>query len=336
MGHPKHIQDKAWQLMAQQRDRVRQESLVFHEKAYRCAPKIRDIEREMAGASALATKAVISDPENAQELILKLGERNLKLQKQIQSLLQSCSLPIDCLEEKYFCPKCKDQGYSEGKICECFSRILEAVAYSALSRSAPAKNCIFENFSLGNYPSEPFGGTGIRPREHMKSIFEYCKRYAKAFSLESESLLMMGSTGLGKTHLSLSIASKVLEEGFGVIYTPVQNLMDTLESEKFSRESGAKESYIENTRLTLSCDLLVLDDLGTEFATSFSNSVLYNIINTRLIESRPTIISTNMRISEIEAKYSQRIVSRLICGYRVMEFFGKDIRMIKLAGGIKE
>ena len=158
----------------------------------------------------------------------------------------------------------------------------------------------------------------------MSEILEYCKCYAEDFSPDSESLYMHGATGLGKTHLSLAIANVVAEKGFRVIYDSAQNLLSSLEKEKFSySNSGEREKEV------LECDLLIIDDLGSEFSTQFTTAAVYNIVNTRNNRSKPVIISTNLTDTELEAKYSQRITSRIIGEYVSLLFIGRDIRQLK-------
>ena len=161
----------------------------------------------------------------------------------------------------------------------------------------------------------------------MGEILSLCRDYAVSFSLQSESLLMLGGTGLGKTHLSLAIARAVIDQGFDVFYIPVQNLVTRLEHERFSR-SGTEELG-DSLSFVLDADLLILDDLGAEFPTQFTSSVIYNIINSRMIEKKPTIINSNLDMKTIESRYSERTVSRLIGGYKILPFSGTDIRVLK-------
>ena len=162
----------------------------------------------------------------------------------------------------------------------------------------------------------------------MERILFNCMDYAKHFSASSPNLIMMGSTGLGKTHLSLAIARVVIEKGFGVVYGSVNNLIDKLEREHFGREeeSSTRQSLME-------CDLLILDDLGTEFRTAFSSAELYNLVNTRQMAHRPTIISTNLTMRELESAYSSRFTSRIIADYVRCLFTGEDIRQKKRMQG---
>ena len=157
----------------------------------------------------------------------------------------------------------------------------------------------------------------------MESVLNYCKEYAADFSRRSPSLLLYGKTGLGKTHLSLAIAGKAVEEGYGVIYSSAQNLFNKLEKDKFGKADTNTEETI------LDCDLLIIDDLGAEFTTQFTVSALYNIVNSRELEGKPTIISTNLMPEQLTKAYGERIASRILSNYVMLYFDGSDIRQIK-------
>jgi len=206
--------------------------------------------------------------------------------------------------------------------------LLRREASAALGRCAPIKECTFERFSLEYYDTAP-DESGISLRERMRDKLGFCQSWASGFTLGSESMLLAGPTGVGKTHLSLAMAGRVSGDGYSVVYTPVQRMMDFLEGEKFARDTQTREKFFGATDGYLECDLLILDDLGTELSTAFTSAALFNILNTRLVEERPTIISTNLELAEIKTRYSQRMASRLIYGYKVLRFGGKDIRYIK-------
>jgi len=239
-----------------------------------------------------------------------------QLQSDLELLLLQNDLPKNFLEPLYSCPYCEDTGYVGDPVrqpCSCHMLLLQQHLADGARIN---REETFENFDEDIYPSDQQLKTALNAKKR-------CERYANALPAPSPpNLLILGQSGLGKSFLGNAIAARALEAGVSALRTAayrfISDIMDGI-SERKSRLSA----YVE-------AGLLVLDDLGTEFMTQFSHSVLYNIINTRLIELRPTIISTNLRIGEIEEKYSQRMVSRLVCGYRVMEFFGKDIRMAKM------
>lgn len=328
MGYPKEIYNKAWDVLDSRR-RLAQQNLIDNQNEVRMKlPEIAAIQRQMMATGAEITKAVVKDPENAKKHIDLLAEKNLELQKQREVLLVAAGYPKHYLKERYTCSKCSDTGYNGQEMCDCFKEILKRIAFDQLNYDSDGVEYSFNNFSLDYYSTRP-DATGVSPRRRMSEIYEFCKVYARRFDTDSPSLVMMGRTGLGKTHLSLSIAREVTEKGFGVVYTPVQKLMDKLEVDKFSYDPEDKKSYQSNMEAVMQCDLLVLDDLGTEFTTTFTRSVLYNIVNTRLVEGRPTIINTNLEPVELEQAYSQRMASRLGFEYKILRFIGEDIRYIK-------
>lgn len=220
------------------------------------------------------------------------------------------------------CPICNDSGYKGTALCDCVLKLAKEKTMSALSSSVPLENSTFEDFSLDFYPSS-VDANGVSPKKRMSDILKFCKDYAAGFNKKSDSILLLGAAGLGKTHLSLAIASRVLEKGYGVIYNTAGNMFLKLEEEYFSYRGN---TYID---ALLDVDLLIIDDLGTEYMSKFTQSAFYNIINTRILKHKPTIISTNLSVREIEEKYSARISSRIIGSFSLKKLIGMDIRQIK-------
>ena len=221
----------------------------------------------------------------------------------------------------YDCDKCQDTGYINGKICDCVHTAAKELLISDLSAALPLDQSRFENFDLNYYKNEDVDGAN--PRKRMTAILKLCREYVLNFSPRgSESLLFMGDTGLGKTHLTLSITYELLNQGYDVIYGAAYNLFSEMESEHFDRHTNNKYNA------AIGCDLLVIDDLGGEFVSPYIQSLLYNIINTRDLANKPTIINTNLSMAEIANKYTPRVASRLI-KYTAKKFIGNDIRQIK-------
>ncbi len=222
---------------------------------------------------------------------------------------------------KYNCDACRDTGYINGKICNCIHNSAKSLLIDSLSRSLPLDCCRFENFDLNYYPQKAEDGTS--PRKYMTAVFKMCREYVINFNPnKSNSLLFMGNTGLGKTHLTLAIVYELLNHGFNVIYGAAYNLFAEMESEHFDRHTNTAYNA------AIDCDLLVIDDLGGEFVSPYIQSLFYNIINTRDLGGKPTIINTNLTMAEIASRYTPRVASRLF-KYNSEKFIGDDIRLQK-------
>lgn len=187
----------------------------------------------------------------------------------------------------------------------------------------------FEDMDLGYYPDEPDPRTGISPRERMRGVLDYCRCYAVDFVPGAQSLLLRGPTGTGKTHVSLAIARTAAEKGCSVVYGPAQQLLRQLENEHFGRMAGDSAETLE------ACDLLILDDLGTEFSSPFTVSCIYNIINGRMLAGRSTVVSTNLSQQELLARYGEQTTSRITGTFQPLVFSGQDIRQLKLQEKIR-
>ncbi len=192
-------------------------------------------------------------------------------------------------------------------------------------------NQSFETFSLEWYSQAEDPALGVSPRENMDWIYRTCKRYAAAFGPGSGNLLLTGDPGLGKTFLSAAIAREASEEGFSVVYDTAVHIFDRFEARKFGREAG--EAVEADVDRVVDCDLLILDDLGTELTTPFVQSALYSIVNGRIVDRRATILSTNLKLDELARRYAPQTVSRIEGEYQVLPFFGEDIRRLKKERG---
>lgn len=323
MSYGKDTLLKVTQILEGRRSKAQRIQLARHMEVTDKIPEIAKYEAKLAETGLAVVKA-FGMGKDAQSYIDQLAEMNSTLQQIIRSTLKENGYPENYLDVPYTCKKCDDTGFSEGYVCECRVELLKSIAKENLSSVSPSANCTFDNFNLDYYPLPADEATGVSARKRMSEVLEYCKCYAEDFGPESESLYLHGATGLGKTHLSLAIANTVAENGFKVIYDSAQNILSSLEREKFSHNNnGEREKEI------LDCDLLIIDDLGSEFSTQFTVAAVYNIINTRLNRSKPVIISTNLTRNELEAKYTQRVTSRIIGGYVSLLFLGKDIRQLK-------
>ncbi len=325
MAYKKSVYEKAGQRLEVRRKKAEDDLQKRRSAALLKCPELAEVEREMADCALKAVKA-IGLGDDAEKQVIGISKKSLEAQQKRKELLKSAGFPEDYLEAKYTCPVCRDTGFHDGYYCECYKKLVRQTAVDELGISGQLKKCTFDSFRLDCYPNIVDPVLGISQKEQMKTVYEYCYEWAKDFSKNSTGLIMLGKTGLGKTHLSLAILGVVINKGYSVYYDSVQNIMDKLQKEHFSRNAQGEQESI--TQELFESDLLILDDLGAEFSTQFTVSQLYNILNTRMINSLPVIISTNLTVREIEEKYSQRIASRIVGSCIPLQFCGKDIRQI--------
>lgn len=287
------------------------------------APEINSLYDRILQTSIELSKAIISHSGDIDEMIDKLKEKNLENQFKIRIMLKEFGYPEDYLKAKYTCSICKDSGYINGNRCECFNELIKKYTIAELNKSCKIELHDFEEFNLSLYSNLPDDKSGIIPRERMNTILIQCKNYVDTFFRHSCSLFFLGRTGLGKTFISSMIAKSLIEKGFNVAFDSINNFLIRAENEHFGRSNGNTIDAL------LNADLVILDDLGSEFSTPFNNATLYNIINSRINMDIPTIVSTNHSLSELEEKYDDRIISRLTGMFTSYRFFGTDIRQIK-------
>lgn len=268
-----------------------------------------------------------SDPTDA---LRTLERENLDLQAQRAELLTAYHLPIDYTDEIFTCPNCRDTGYLRGQPCQCLMKLYNAEVTADLSGLLQSEGESFERFDLTLYDDAP----GDSPRKQMAQTFAFCRAFAEAFEPGSPNLLLQGGTGLGKTYLSACIARVVSARGFSVAYESAGAALGAFETAKFQRMSPEGEQAAARVEQYLGCDLMILDDLGTEMISPYSVSALYMLINTRLTRSKTTIISTNCSDAELQRYYTPQILSRIEGEYQALPFAGRDIRQVRKERGL--
>ena len=286
-------------------------------------PEIKELDSELSRNMAGLSVLVLREGKELSSAIEEMEAESARISAKKAAILGANGLPADYLEPQYTCKNCSDLGRKNGILCSCYKEACRAEAQKELAASSGAAACSFDNFDLSYY-ADNGAEDGTNPRRKMQNYYNFCINYANAFSADSPSIIMAGKTGLGKTHLSLSIAKTVIEGGFGVVYAPAQKLVSALEREhfSFSGNDSAIRKYSE-------CNLLIIDDLGAEFPSQFTSAAIGNLINERLYEGRPTIISTNLTGRELAERYSERTASRILGEYRKLYFVGEDIRFLK-------
>ncbi len=318
MGYGKKIYEKAAAQLERRRQAAESAAGQESERFYNLCPEARGLREAMAANAAGAARALLKGG-NVREELEKLRARAGELNAQYDKLLAQNGLSRQDVTPRYSCALCKDTGFVDGRMCSCLKQLQRSLAYEALSMDVPLESCTFDTFSLEYCGDDP------QARRQMENILNACKSYAQRFRANSPSLLFKGGTGLGKTHLSLAIAGAVIEKGFGVIYGSAQSFAVALEKERFEKRDPADPG--DSHSQLLSCDLLILDDLGTEFPSAYVNAALYDVVNTRMLAERPTIISTNLSMKELEDRYSERFASRIAGYYGKLEFLGNDVRV---------
>lgn len=325
MPYSKEVYNAAKERLAERRQHALRASEYTLEQLYRDIPRLREIDQELMTIGASVAKCILKPAEGD---VAALKERSLKLQAEEEQILSDAGISPSVLEPHFQCEKCHDTGYIELNnktvVCDCFYQLMADIASEQLNSELSLEKFTFENFKLEYYSSEP-DENGHTPFNRMSKIYNYCRAYADTFSVHSKSILMRGATGLGKTHLSLAIANGVIRKGFSVIYVTAPEILSRLEREHFTHQYAQQEDTFQSL---LKCDLLIVDDLGTEFVTPFTVSCIYNLLNSRLLSGKPMIISTNLKPSELITTYSQRFVSRLRGAYDTLEFIGKDNRAV--------
>lgn len=327
MGYSSSVYKAAADKLFERRLKAEKDADRRREAVYRKIPRVKELESQIASSGIMAARAVIGGEDVVSEME-KLRDKNLAMQRELKELLVRNGYEEDVFEPHYCCKKCNDTGYYDENgrtlVCQCLKRTLVACACEELNRTAPLSLSTFDSFSLEYYDKAVDSATGISPYKHMSKILRYCRNYSESFTPHSESILMKGATGLGKTHLSLAIANEVIKKGYGVIYVSAPTLMSRLEKQYFSRGDDD-----ETLNMLIECDLLIVDDLGTEFHGQFSVSQLYNIFNSRMLSNKPIIINTNLTMRDLEKIYTERFVSRISGNAQKLDFLGRDIRIRK-------
>lgn len=323
MGYSSENVKKIKELYENKYKKAQDEAYARKAELWTAVPEVRELDGAIYSLGLEGVKATVGGGENASKKILELKQQSLELQKARAELLISKGYPADYTSVHYECEKCNDTGYTENGMCECMKRALILASYESSGLGRLMRQQTFDSFSLDYYRSN------AESYEKMKHNFEYVKEFADAFSTDKcVNIAMFGGTGLGKTHLSTAVAKTIIDKGFDVLYVSALGMISDFEKERFG--SGYSDTEVDNLGRYYDCDLLILDDVGTEVTNQFTVSVLYNVINTRLSKGRSTVISTNLTPSELRARYWDRIASRIFGEYIPLIFEGTDIRMQKL------
>lgn len=326
MAYSVDIVRRAQARLAQAKEDRESENRQHLEYAYRTVPRIREIDMQLRRTMVQAAQAAFLQGTDGRELLEKARIENLDLQQE-RAILVLENFEEGYLDETPICDICGGTGYLGANMCECLTELCRQEQKRSLTLLSGGKET-FSQFRLDYYPDRIDPRLGVNIREVMKKTLDTCRRYALYFTERSENLLFSGDTGLGKTFLSACIARVVADRGCSVIYESASHLFGKMERAKFNSDPNAQREVDAYN----SCDLLILDDLGTEMPGQFVNASLYTLINDRLLAGKPTIISTNLTSEELGRRYSSQIASRLRGSFRRIPFLGDDIRVLKNGG----
>ena len=287
------------------------------------APRLREIDAEIASASVSSARRLLDGDEGA---LSELKKHLKELREEKKLLLKGLHLPEDYFEPVYECPDCKDTGYVDGRPCHCFTQQAINLIYAQSNIQDILKTENFDALSFDYYSDDIVNPTtGLTSLATARAVVARCHRFIDEFDDSFSNLLFYGDTGIGKTFLSNCIAKELLDAGHSVIYFTAFQLFDILSKGVFEKDADAIAAH----QNIFNCDLLIIDDLGTELANSFTNSQFFLCINERILRKKSTIISTNLNLSQIMDIYSERVFSRIMNHYDALKLFGDDIRLKK-------
>ena len=330
MAYEQNVLRRAVDRLEGQRRRREEQQNARRREIYAAIPRVAEIDRQLRRTIVDIISASLRQGSDPVPAIGVVRDKNLDLQAERAELLVAHGYPADALDDKPACPKCNDTGWRGAVMCDCLRDLCAQEQIKELSKLLDLGEQSFDTFSLDVYSPSPWRGSGISPRENMEMVYEICLNYAQKFGrFYFNNLFLSGAPGLGKTFLSACIARTVSENGFSVVYDTAVNIFSRFEDKKFSRDAEDTREARDETRRYLSCDLLILDDLGSEMTTPFVQSALYTLINSRLTADRRTVISSNLSMEDVRRRYAPQIASRLEGEYRVLPFFGEDIRLLR-------
>lgn len=323
MSYPRENYIKVKQLLAQRRQRANDTFEAHRTELCEKYPAIASVEQALSATGLNIYAEALKGQDGLEERIARLQKENGELIAARESLLKQYGYPTDYLDIVYVCPLCRDEGSINGRMCSCMRKELTMLGFETSGIGKLIKKQSFETFDLSYYSFNK------EVYKQMERTLSDCRQYAEEFSGSGDpSLFFAGGTGLGKTHLCTSIAKRVIERGFDVVYETAANIFSGFEQERFNR-SYRDESENKTDRY-FGCELLIIDDLGTELSNQFTVSVLYNLINTRHNADKSMIINTNLSKEDLMNRFEQRIYSRLAGEFIAMRFSGRDIRMQKI------
>lgn len=295
------------------------------QEIYKKIPAIKRIDEDIFKTGLDMAKFIIGNPQGYKKDIEKAKERIEKLKMEKAFLLTESNIDPAYIEKNYTCKTCNDTGYLDnGNKCNCLKQRLVSKAYKMSNIETNLLKDNFKNFDINIFKDEPFESEKMTPRENMIDIIGISEGFIANFDENNEdNLLFYGTTGLGKTFLCSCIAKALIDKDKIVVYQTAFTILEILERKRFGKDRD-KNSYEYD--LLFDADLLIIDDLGTEVTNTFTNAEIFNIVNTRIIKGKKTIISTNLTPKEISEIYTDRVFSRILQKFIPLKFYGEDLR----------
>lgn len=326
MAYSAEVVRRARARLAQAKEDRESENREHLANAYTKVPRIREIDMQLRRTMAQAAQAAFLQGSDGRELMEQIKGANLELQQE-RAKLAAAYFEEGYLDESPICPLCGGSGYVGSTMCKCLRELCRQEQKKEVSILSGSKDT-FNQFRLEYYPERVDPQYGASPRVIMERNLKICRTYALTFTPSAGNLLFVGGTGLGKTFLSACIARSVADRGYSVLYESSAHLFAKLEQAKFTPSEEARREAEKFT----ACDLLILDDLGTEMPGQFVTAALYSLLNDRILAGKPMVISTNLNVDELARRYSPQIASRLHGGFQRLIFVGEDIRVLKNRG----
>lgn len=327
MAYSSDVLSRARARLAQAREDRESENRQHLATAYQQIPRLKEIDLRLRQTMALAAQAVFTQGGDVQSALNEARQANLALQQERARLIAE-NFEEGYLDDSPICKNCGGSGYMGATMCECLRELCRQEQKKELTVLTAGKET-FSQFRLDYYPDRIDPRTGINIRSVMEKTFQTCRRYAMEFSERSGNLLFSGGTGLGKTFLSACIARTVADRGYSVVYESASHLFSKMERAKFTNDDTARREAEKATEKYSACDLLIIDDLGTEMGGQFVTSCLYTLVNDRILNGKATIISTNLNTEDLEKRYAPAVASRIRGQYKRVTFLGEDIRLKK-------
>lgn len=311
----------------EKRNKAKYDQQRRYQEVYTRVPRIKEIDEEISRTGFLVSKEVLKRPDSYQENVTRIKNKMTELKREKAFLMTENNIPLEYLDINYSCNKCNDTGFLvNGNKCSCFKQglINEAYKMSNLNHVLSKEN--FQTFDISIFSPQPFEDEELTPRQNIMEILNISEGFCFNFDQDNEeNLLFYGTTGLGKTFMCNCIAKALLDKGKIVIYQTAFKILEIIGAHRFNKDNSHKIKE-EEYNLLFNADLLIIDDLGTELTNSFTNTEIFNIVNSRLVQGNKTIISTNLSPMEIANTYTDRIFSRIFSKFTPLMFFGPDLR----------